>query len=182
MTFSFSRSAFRRLALALATVAMTTAFVPTAEATQGRKGKMAAGIAIGALAVGAAAALAASQNRAHAQTYDYGYQPMPSPTYAPMGFAPSYAPSYDDYEPVEYRSYHRPRAVRADAAINACHRAGRKLYGYRHGRLDQVTSVERVGHGMFRVEAVGRGFEGPYASRVVCVSDSRGNVRDFAVY
>ena len=111
---------------------------------------------------------------------------MPAPSYAPMGFAPSYGTrytqSYDDYEPVEYHGYQRPRAVRADAAINACHRAGRKLYGYRHGRLDQVTSVERVGHGMFRVEAVGRGFEGPYSSRVVCLSDSRGNVRDFAVY
>jgi hypothetical protein len=195
---------------AIALVATTTiaAVASETEAANGRKAKLAAGIAIGAIAAGTVAAIAsnanASSNRDVIYTDPYNnqfYQPQGGgdPVYLhqpqrhyqrPPVVVIDNRPRVEQYYEVDDRfdnrghgrgygyGYGRPDSSRA---VNGCHRAGRKLYGYRHGRLTNVHDIDYVGRDMFRIVATGVGFEGPYPSRIVCHADSRGNVRDFDV-
>lgn len=173
------KKSLKAFAVASMTVAVLLAISPEAEAAKGRKAKLAAGIAIGAVAAGTVAAIASSNNAQAAQPY-YG-QPQPYGYQAPVQNH-YYTAQPQGYYGQEYQAVQPRHSWNPQRAIDACNRAGRKLYGYRHGRFDQVTSVEPAGRGMVRVEAYGRGYEGPYGSRIVCLSDLRGNVRDFAVY
>lgn len=192
-------SFYRKLAPAIAILAAVSFAVTPAEAAKGRKAKLAAGVVAGAVAAGVVGAIVSSNNQANASGYNgygnpayagsYANDPAfafgtPAPHsygYVTQHSAPSYYVEEHVYAQPRGYGYHN-RMAGSDKAINACSRAGRKLYGFRHGRIEQVNAVEPVGRGLFRVDAYGSGFYGPQASHVVCVSDNRGNVRDFAVY